>query len=109
MIGFRGFIIFTVAASLALAGCGGKEEASSNAAAGKKVFKEKCGICHTLADAGSTGTTGPDLDAAKPDAERVSAQIKSGGGAMSPNIVTGADSKAVSAYVAKVAGKTAPQ
>jgi mono/diheme cytochrome c family protein len=32
-------------------------------AAGKTVFESAgCGSCHTLADAGATGTTGPNLD-----------------------------------------------
>jgi mono/diheme cytochrome c family protein len=28
------------------------------------LFAEKCGICHTLSEAGTTSTTGPDLDQA---------------------------------------------
>jgi mono/diheme cytochrome c family protein len=36
-------------------------------AAGKKVFMSAgCASCHTLKDAGSTGTVGPDLDQAQP-------------------------------------------
>ena len=36
-------------------------------AAGKIVFKTKgCTACHTLADAGATGTVGPNLEEAKP-------------------------------------------
>jgi mono/diheme cytochrome c family protein len=31
-----------------------------------QLFAEQCGICHTLAAAGSTATTGPDLDQALP-------------------------------------------
>ena len=36
----------------------------TSAAAGKKVFTGVggCGSCHTLADAGTTGTAGPNLD-----------------------------------------------
>ena len=29
---------------------------------GKEIFTQKCGACHTLADAGTAGTTGPNLD-----------------------------------------------
>jgi mono/diheme cytochrome c family protein len=29
---------------------------------GKALFKAKCGSCHTLSDAGTTGTVGPNLD-----------------------------------------------
>jgi len=56
-----------VATALAAAGCGavGIVTASDgNAVQGKVLFKENCGGCHTLANAGTTGTTGPDLDAA---------------------------------------------
>jgi cytochrome c oxidase subunit II len=46
------------------AGGGGAAPAGGGAAvSGKQVFeKAGCTGCHTLADAGSTGTTGPDLD-----------------------------------------------
>src|SRR5262245_4066281 len=38
-------------------------EAGGDAAAGKKVFLTAgCTACHTLADAGSAGTVGPNLD-----------------------------------------------
>jgi cbb3-type cytochrome c oxidase subunit III len=51
---------------LALAGCGtgGLGEGESGAVDGKAVFTEKCGGCHTLAAAGTSGTVGPSLDAA---------------------------------------------
>ena len=29
---------------------------------GKELFQQKCGQCHTLADAGTAGQTGPNLD-----------------------------------------------
>ena len=45
---------------------------TGDAAAGKEVFTEAgCGSCHTLADAGSTGDVGPDLDNVKPPFGRV--------------------------------------
>ena len=44
-------------------GGGGGEAGGDTAAAGKAVFDSQgCAGCHTLADAGATGTTGPDLD-----------------------------------------------
>jgi cytochrome c oxidase subunit 2 len=44
-------------------GSGGGEGGGGAAAAGKAVFTSQgCGGCHTLADAGGSGTTGPDLD-----------------------------------------------
>jgi cytochrome c oxidase subunit 2 len=45
------------------AGSGGTTGGDTNAAAGKQVFTAQgCGGCHTLADAGTAGTTGPNLD-----------------------------------------------
>jgi cytochrome c oxidase subunit 2 len=42
---------------------GGAPSGGANVAAGKQVFTANaCGACHTLADAGATGTIGPDLD-----------------------------------------------
>jgi cytochrome c551/c552 len=65
-----------LAASLALAGCGGDADGpagtptevtspAGDAAAGKSIFAEQgWGSCHTFAAAGSTGTIGPNLDEA---------------------------------------------
>jgi plastocyanin len=47
----------------ALSACGAKEP-QADAVAGKKLFVQKCGSCHTLARAGTKGTTGPNLDEA---------------------------------------------
>jgi mono/diheme cytochrome c family protein len=56
-----------------------------DAAAGKEVFDSAgCGSCHTLADAGTTGTVGPNLDDAKPTAETTYTQVMNGGGGMPP-------------------------
>jgi cytochrome c oxidase subunit 2 len=42
---------------------GGGAAGGGQAAAGKAVFSQNgCGGCHTLADAGASGTTGPNLD-----------------------------------------------
>ena len=44
--------------------------ADADVVAGKEVFESAgCVGCHTLADAGATGTVGPNLDEAKPPAE----------------------------------------
>jgi mono/diheme cytochrome c family protein len=48
----------------------------------KALFTQACGSCHTLADAETSGTTGPDLDAAKPDLEGAIQQIANGGNGM---------------------------
>jgi mono/diheme cytochrome c family protein len=50
-----------VALGLPLAACGRDEP---NLETGKAKFVEKCGSCHTLARAGTAGTTGPNLDTA---------------------------------------------
>src|SRR5207244_12609449 len=33
---------------------------------GKQIFQKKCAGCHTLKDAGTTGTVGPNLDQLTP-------------------------------------------
>lgn len=55
-----------------------------DAEAGKAVFVSNCGSCHTLADAGTTGDTGPDLDGVSPAYDRVVTQVTNGGGGMPP-------------------------
>jgi len=52
--------------------------------AGKEIFlgTSGCAGCHTLADAGSTGTIGPNLDDLKPSHDAVVAQVTNGGGGM---------------------------
>jgi hypothetical protein len=45
------------------AGCGAVAKITSgNPAKGREVFIAKCGSCHTLANAKTQGTIGPDLD-----------------------------------------------
>ncbi|MBA2332897.1 MAG: c-type cytochrome [Actinobacteria bacterium] len=64
MRGLVGACAFLLAA-LAASGCGtvGLSEAGDgNAASGKPLFTQKCGSCHVLADAGTKGQIGPDLD-----------------------------------------------
>ncbi len=52
-------------------------------AAGKAVFTSAgCATCHTLADAGSTGTVGPNLDDAKPPYDLVVDRVTNGMGVM---------------------------
>ncbi|MGZ4382021.1 MAG: cytochrome c [Gaiellaceae bacterium] len=50
--------------ALLAAGCGtgGLSSGPADRAAGKELFVQKCGSCHTLADAGTQGTIGPNLD-----------------------------------------------
>jgi cytochrome c2 len=50
-------------AALVAAGCGAVGRVTSgNPATGKTLFVSKCGSCHVLAAAGTTGTIGPSLD-----------------------------------------------
>ncbi len=80
-----------------------------NATAGKAVFagSSGCGGCHTLSDAGATGTVGPNLDDLKPSFAAVQQQVINGGGAMPPfkDTLTPQQIADVSAYVSSVAGK----
>lgn len=48
------------------------------------LFKTNCGSCHTLAAAGASGTSGPDLDKVKLAEKPVAKQIVDGGGGMPP-------------------------
>jgi mono/diheme cytochrome c family protein len=52
------------AAALASAGCGATtaDRSAADPVGGKELFVQKCGGCHTLADAGTLGQTGPNLD-----------------------------------------------
>ena len=80
----------------------------ANVAAGKQVFASAgCAACHSLSDAGATGTVGPDLDAAQPSSELVADRVTNGLGVMpsfagklSPEEITD-----VAAYVSGAAGK----
>src|SRR5918996_4283264 len=53
-------------------------------AAGKEVFTANCGSCHTLADAGTTGTIGPNLDESQPSVELAVDRVTNGQGVMPP-------------------------
>ena len=55
-----------------------------DATAGKAVFtgSSGCASCHTLRDAGATGTVGPNLDQLKPPEARIVTQVENGGGPM---------------------------
>ncbi|MET1008795.1 MAG: cytochrome c [Gaiellaceae bacterium] len=63
-------------------GEGGSGE--GDAAAGEAVFTANCGSCHTLEEAGTTGTVGPNLDESTLDVDAVVTQVENGGGGMPP-------------------------
>ncbi len=81
--------------------------ASGDATAGKTVFASAgCGGCHTLADSGSSGNVGPNLDEAKPNAALVTKRVTNGQGVM-PSFKGQLDATQiadVAAYVSSVAG-----
>jgi mono/diheme cytochrome c family protein len=124
-------LALAVVLAIAAAGCGGGEEATptpstvegtlsqetttqeqtstveGDAGAGKAVFASAgCGGCHTLADAGTNGNVGPNLDDAKPDASLVMDRVTNGQGVM-PSFKGQLSEKQiadVAAYVSSVAG-----
>ena len=57
-------------------------EGQGDAVAGKEVFLANCASCHTLADAGTSGTIGPNLDDASPSFDKVVERVTFGQGAM---------------------------
>jgi mono/diheme cytochrome c family protein len=83
---------------------GGTQQA---AAQGKQIFTQNCAGCHTLKDAAASGKVGPNLDDLKPDEPTTERQVTNGGGPMPAfkGQLTPAEIKAVSQYVASVAGK----
>jgi cbb3-type cytochrome c oxidase subunit III len=77
------------------------------AAEGKSIFTSNCAPCHTLADAGTSGTIGPNLDQAKPDEALVKQRVTNGMGVM-PSFkgkLTDAQIDAVAKYVSQNAGQ----
>ncbi|HEU4450974.1 MAG TPA: cytochrome c [Gaiellaceae bacterium] len=63
----------------------GEDPAEGDAAAGEGVFASAgCGSCHTLEEAGTSGTTGPSLDESSIDFAGAVQQIAQGGGGMPP-------------------------
>jgi cbb3-type cytochrome c oxidase subunit III len=73
---------------------------------GKGIFKTNCGSCHTLADAGTSGTVGPNLDNLKPDLAAITKQVTNGGGGMPAfgGTLTPDQIKLVAKYVAGADG-----
>jgi mono/diheme cytochrome c family protein len=73
---------------------------------GKVIFTTNCASCHTLADAGTTGTVGPNLDQAQPDEALVVERVTNGQGVMPPfeGVLTEEEITEVAAYVSAAAG-----
>jgi uncharacterized cupredoxin-like copper-binding protein len=123
VLALAGCVAFAVIA----AGCG-LSNRHDNLVNGKQQFVSKCGTCHTLARAGTRGTTGPNLDQAFTRARedgfgdstfqgivhrqilfpsrlvQVDPATKKPLGMMPAKLVTGEDANDVAAYVAFSAG-----
>jgi mono/diheme cytochrome c family protein len=109
-------LLAVLAAAFLLAGCGAVGRVTSgDASQGKKLFTDKCGSCHTLADAKTQGTIGPNLDDAfssdkqqgfslQTMADVVRGQIAYPEKPMPSNLVEGSDADDVSVYIAKCSG-----
>jgi mono/diheme cytochrome c family protein len=104
-----------LALAFALAGCGGGGDADTSGEpappagsepSGEALFTANCASCHSLAVVGATGTFGPDLDDRQPDAARVEAMVRNGGGAMPAfgDKLTDDEITTVSQFVAENAG-----
>lgn len=102
-----------------VAGCAsGIKHPTANLVSGKVTFEKSCGSCHTLSHAGTSGTTGPNLDDAfrqdRSDGIKntsieslVSYWIKypNTQGVMPQMLLKGQAAQNVAAYVAAVAAK----
>jgi mono/diheme cytochrome c family protein len=117
----RPLLVFAALAAtvVAASGCG---TTTADTARGRTLFVQKCGVCHTLAQAGTTAQVGPNLDdafaAARASGQNsatiegiVKAQVEfprpSNGDpavSMPRDVVTGQDLDDVIAYVGSVAG-----
>jgi cytochrome c6 len=102
-------LLATVVLVLGASACGGDDgggDGGNGATSGEAIFKDECGSCHVLEAAGTSGTTGPNLDEVQPDRATVEEQVRNGGGGMPAfeGDLTDEQITAVSQYVADNAG-----
>jgi outer membrane protein assembly factor BamB/mono/diheme cytochrome c family protein len=73
---------------------------------GKSLFTTNCASCHTLSEAGTTGSVGPNLDELKPEKSLVETQVTNGGEIMPAfgGLLSKEEIEAIAEYVSKVAG-----
>jgi len=85
-------------------GGGGEQQEEAPAGVdGKAVFTDNCGSCHTLSAAGTSGTTGPNLDDVSLDATAIEGIVRDGRGAM-PSLGGNLSDDEIAAVAAFVAG-----
>jgi mono/diheme cytochrome c family protein len=120
--------ILVAAAALVLGGLSGCRlgAAEADLERGRALFQQNCGVCHTLAEAGTSATVAPDLDATFANPRAVGMTESTVEGVvrdqianprsiregdpfqdqvfMPADIVTGQDATDVAAYVGSVAG-----
>jgi mono/diheme cytochrome c family protein len=112
-------LIALVATAVAASGCG---TSTADVNHGRILFVQKCGVCHTMAQAGTTAQIGPNLDDAFASARAageggetvegiVEAQVEfprpsndDPAVSMPADVVTGQDLEDVAAYVGRYAG-----
>jgi sulfite dehydrogenase len=106
-------VLLAIAVTTSLVACGriphldDPRGASADIASGRNVFvRAGCGACHTLRDAGSTGTFAPNLDRITPSTVHVREFVSAGGVGMPSfsGTLTDREIQAVSEYVHAVAG-----
>ncbi len=117
----RPLLVLAALAAIVLpaSGCG---TSSADTARGRVLFIQKCGVCHQMAEAGTTAQIGPDLDEAFAAARAageggdtvegvVKAQVEfprpsndNPAVSMPADVVTGQDLEDVAAYVGLYAG-----
>jgi len=117
----RPLLVLAALAAVALpaSGCG---TSSADTARGRVLFVEKCGVCHAMAEAGTTAQIGPNLDdafsaarAAGEGGDTVEGVVKAQveyprpsnddpAVSMPADVVTGQDLEDVAAYVGLYAG-----
>jgi mono/diheme cytochrome c family protein len=107
------------AVALAASGCG---TSTADEQRGRTLFVQRCGVCHAMAEAGTTAQIGPNLDDAFAAAREageggetiegiVEAQVEyprpssdNPAASMPADVVTGQDLEDVAAYVGRYAG-----
>jgi len=107
------------AIAFAAGGCG---TSTADVERGRVLFRENCGTCHAMAQAGTTGQIGPDLDKAfaaarasgqdgdtiagvtKAQVENPRPSTDNPAVSMPADLVTGQDLEDVAAYMARYAG-----